>query len=188
VETSRFGSTDESQEKARELFAENPDKYFYADQYNNDNNWKAHYNSTGLEIYNQTNQAVTHFVAGLGTTGTFTGTARRLKDLNRDIQVISLQPDFAMHGLEGWKHLETAKVPGIYDENLADKNYEIGTGDAYDMIVKVAKEEGILLSPSSAANLFGALKIANEIEEGVVVTVFPDHGSNYQEVLNELLK
>jgi cysteine synthase B len=188
VETSRFGSTDESQEKARELFAENPDKYFYADQYNNDNNWKAHYNSTGLEIYNQTNKAITHFVAGLGTTGTFTGTARRLKDLNADIQVISLQPDFAMHGLEGWKHLETARVPGIYDAALADKNYEIGTGDAYDLIVKTAKEEGILLSPSSAANLAGALRIANEIEEGVIVTVFPDHGSNYQEVLNELLK
>jgi cysteine synthase B len=188
IETSRFGSTDESQDKARELFSENPDKYYYADQYNNDNNWKAHYHSTAPEIYRQTHQEVTHFVAGLGTTGTFTGTARRLKELNNAIKVISLQPDFAMHGLEGWKHLETAKVPGIYDKNLADENYEISTGDAYDMIIRAAKTEGILLSPSSAANLVGALKVASQIEEGVIVTVFPDHGSNYQEVLNELLK
>jgi len=188
VETSRFGSTDESQEKAKELFAQNPDKYFYADQYNNDNNWKAHYNSTAIEIYQQTQQSITHFVAGLGTTGTFTGTSRRLKELNSNIHVTSLQPDFAMHGLEGWKHLETAKVPGIYDQTIADDNFAINTFEAFDLIVKVAKSEGILLSPSSAANLVGALKIASQIEDGVVVTVFPDHGSNYQEILNELLK
>ncbi len=188
VYTSRFGSTDESQEKAKELFLENPDKYFYADQYNNDNNWKAHYHSTGLEIFKQTNEQITHFVAGLGTTGTFTGTGRRLKELNPEIELISLQPDFALHGLEGWKHLETAKVPGIYDSGLANKNYEVNTHDAYDLIKKVAKEEGILLSPSSAANLAGALRVASKIEEGTVVTVFPDHGSNYQEVLSEILK
>lgn len=188
IETSRFGSTDESQEKAKELFASNPEKYFYADQYNNDHNWQAHYNGTALEIFNQTHEKITHFVAGLGTTGTFTGTSRRLKQLNNNIQTISLQPDFAMHSLEGWKHLVTAKVPGIYDSSLADLNFAINTFEAFDLIVKVAKTEGILLSPSSAANLAGALKIANEIEEGVIVTVFPDHGSNYQEVLNELIK
>lgn len=188
IETSRFGSTDESQEKARELFNKYPDTYYYADQYNNNHNWLAHYHSTGWEIYQQTRQRVTHFVAGLGTTGTFTGTARRLKELNPNIHVISLQPDFALHGLEGWKHMETAKIPGIYDENLADNNYEISTADAYDMIIHAAKEEGILLSPSSAANLVGALQVADQLASGVVVTVFPDHGSNYQEVLRELIK
>jgi cysteine synthase B len=99
-----------------------------------------------------------------------------------------LQPDFALHGLEGWKHMETAKVPGIYDTTLADENREVGTGDAYDMIVKMAKLEGVLLSPSSAANVVSAVKLANELKEGVIVTIFPDHGSNYQEVLNELIR
>ncbi len=188
IETSKFDSTDGSQEKAKQLFAENPDKYYYADQYNNDNNWKAHYNTTGEEIFSQTEKQITHFIAGLGTTGTFTGTSRKLKQLNSNIKVVSLQPDFALHGLEGWKHMETAKVPGIYDTTLADENREVGTGDAYDMIVRMAKLEGVLLSSSSAANVVSAVKLANEIEEGVIVTVFPDHGSNYQEVLNELIR
>jgi len=183
IETSRFEGTDGAQEYALELYKNNPDQYYYADQYSNENNWKAHYYSTGREIFDQTRGRVTHFVAGLGTTGTFTGTARRLKENDPGIEVISLQPDFALHALEGWKHLETAKVPKIYDDNLADRNLEVSTDEAYALIKEVAKKDGLLLSPSSAANLVGAIRVANEIEKGVVVTVFPDHGSNYPELL-----
>lgn len=186
IYTSKFGSTDEAQEIAKDLYQRNPDKYYYADQYNNEANWKAHFNTTGEEIFTQTNGTITHFVAGLGTTGTFTGTSRKLKMLNSDIQLISLQPDSAMHGLEGWKHLETAIVPGIYDDNIAEKNYDIDTFDAYDMVREAAKREGLLISPSSGANLAGALKIANEIDKGVIVTIFPDNAEKYGEVLNNL--
>lgn len=184
--TSRYGTTDEAQEKALNLFNQNPDKYYYTDQYNNANNWKAHYNGTAHEIWKQTNGSITHFVAGLGTTGTFIGTSRKLKELNPAIRTISLQPETAMHGLEGWKHLESAKVPGIYDLHVADNNYFIETFEVYELIKEVVKKEGLLLSPSSAANLLGAIQVANKLENGVVVTVFPDHGSNYQEVIKEL--
>lgn len=186
IYTSKFGSTDEAQEIAKDLYQKYPEKYFYADQYNNEANWKAHYNTTGEEIYAQTKGKITHFVAGLGTTGTFTGTSRKLKKLNPNIRLIALQPDSAMHGLEGWKHLETAIVPGIYDDNIAEKNYDIDTFDAYDMVREVAKKEGLLISPSSGANLAGALKVANEINEGVIVTIFPDNAEKYSEVLNNL--
>jgi S-sulfo-L-cysteine synthase (O-acetyl-L-serine-dependent) len=182
--TSKFGGTDEAQDRARELYSINPDKYFYADQYSNENNWKAHYNNTALEIYRQTEGAVTHFVTGLGTTGSFTGTSRRLKELNPSIKAISLQPDAALHGLEGWKHLETNVVPGIYDHTLADENLDIDTYVAYELIKKAANDEGLLLSPSSAANLVGAIKVAQNIKEGVVVTLLPDNGEKYWEVLN----
>ena len=187
VYTSKFDSTDGAQEKALELFMEFPDKYFYADQYVNDNNWKAHYQTTAVEIYNQSGRSVTHFVAGLGTTGTFTGTGRGLKEFNRNIEIIALHPDSALHGMEGWKHLETAKVPAFYDENLADRNIDISTEEAYEYLIKMAKTNGLLISPSSAANLAGALKVARELDKGVVVTVFPDHGNNYPEVLRELI-
>lgn len=183
IETSRFEGTDGAQEYALELYKSNPDQYYYADQYSNENNWKAHYYTTGREIFDQTRGKITHFVAGLGTTGTFTGTARRLKENDPGIEVISLQPDFALHALEGWKHLETAKVPKIYDPTLADSNLEVSTDEAYALIKEVAKKDGLLLSPSSAANLVGAIRIANEIDKGVVVTVFPDHGSNYPELV-----
>jgi cysteine synthase B len=186
IYTSRYGTTDEAQEKALSLFNENPDKYYYTDQYNNPNNWKAHYNGTANEIWSQTNGEITHFVAGLGTTGTFVGTSRKLKELNPAIRTISLQPETALHGLEGWKHLESAKVPGIYDINVADNNYFIETFEVYELMKEVAKKEGLLLSPSSAANLLGAIQVANKLESGVVVTVFPDHGSNYQEVIKEI--
>lgn len=185
--TSRYGTTDEAQEKALELSTMHPDKYFYTDQYANEHNWKAHYNSTALEILKQTEHQITHFVAGLGTTGTFIGTSRRLKEVNSDISVISLQPDTAMHGLEGWKHLESALVPKIYDEKVADRNIFIDTMDAYNIIKVAARETGLLLSPSSAANLVGALKVAENIEEGTIVTVFPDHASNYPEILEQVL-
>lgn len=186
VYTSRYGTTDEAQEKALNLFNENPDKYYYTDQYNNPNNWKAHYNGTAYEIWDQTDGKITHFVAGLGTTGTFVGTSRKLKELNPAVRTISLQPETALHGLEGWKHLESAKVPGIYDINVADNNYFIETFEVYELMKEVAQKEGLLLSPSSAANLLGAIQVANKLESGVVVTVFPDHGSNYQEVIKEI--
>jgi S-sulfo-L-cysteine synthase (O-acetyl-L-serine-dependent) len=186
IYTSRFDSTDGSQLKAQELLEQNPEKYFYADQYKNDNNWKAHYIHTSNEIYKQTDGKITHFVAGLGTTGTFTGTGRGLKKHKEDIKLISLQPQTALHGLEGWKHLETAIVPKIYDDTLADSNLSIDTQEAYDLIKKVASKEGLLLSPSSAANLLGAIKTAQGIEKGVVVTVFPDNAEKYSEVINSI--
>ncbi len=185
--TSRFGTTDEAQYKAKELAELYPDKYYYTDQYANENNWKAHYHSTALEIWGQTNGSITHYVAGLGTSGTFMGTSRRLKELNKDIQLISLQPDSAMHGLEGWKHMESALVPKIYNENMADKNLFIDTLDAFDMIKIAAQNSGLLLSPSSAANLTGALQVANQIDSGVIVTIFPDHASNYPEIFEQIL-
>lgn len=188
VYTSRFEGTDGAQEKAAELAAQYPDRYFYADQYANDNNWKAHYMTTGLEIYEQTAGEITHFITGLGTTGTFTGTSRRLKELNPEVEIIAIQPDSALHGMEGWKHMETAKNPLFYDANLADRNVEMDTETAYRMVQEVAGKEGLILSPSSAANLAGALRLAQEIEQGTIVTVFPDHGSNYPEVLSELIQ
>lgn len=184
--TSPYGSTDEAQEMARELYESNPEKYYYADQYGNESNWKAHFYTTGPEIIEQTNGEITHFVAGLGTTGTFTGTGRRLNEFNDEIELIGLQPDIAMHGLEGWKHLETARVPDIYDDRLSDEIHRISTEKAYDTIKKAAQQEGLLLSPSSAANLAGALDLAEKIEEGIIVTVFPDDASKYGEVLDQL--
>ncbi|HXH17729.1 MAG TPA: cysteine synthase family protein [Chitinophagales bacterium] len=188
IYTSRLDGTDGAQEKAKELSQQFPDRYLYVDQYNNDNNWLAHYKTTAHEIFKQTDGRLTHFVAALGTTGTFIGTSRKLKELNKHIEVIALHPDSALHGLEGWKHLETAKVPGIYDGKVADKNLNVSTEEAYQMVKEVAKKTGLLLSPSSAGALSGAVKAARAIKKGVVVTVFPDHGSNYPEVLKELLK
>lgn len=187
VYTSRFGTTDEAQQRAQEMAFDHPNRYHYTNQYANENNWKAHYYSTAPEIWEQTKGAITHFVAGLGTTGTFTGTSRRLKELNPDIKLVSLQPDSAMHGLEGWKHLESALVPKIYDAHLADENVFIDTLEAYEWIKDAARYEGLLLSPSSAANLAGAIKLAETLEEGVIVTVFPDHASNYPEILENIL-
>ncbi len=187
IYTSRFDATDGAQEKAMELSQQFPDKYFYVDQYNNDNNWLAHYHTTAHEIFNQTEGKVTHFAAALGTTGTFIGTSRKLKELNKNIEVIALHPDSALHGLEGWKHLETAKVPGIYNTQVANRNLEVSTEEAYQLVKEVAKTTGLLLSPSSAGALAGALKVARGVEKGIVVTMFPDHGSNYPEVLKELI-
>jgi cysteine synthase B len=184
--TSKYEGTDGAQEEARALARKFPDKYFYADQYKNENNWKAHYNTTALEIFEEI-PSITHFVAALGTTGTFVGTGRRLKKLNPNIELISLQPDSALHGLEGWKHLETAIVPGIYDPGLADRNLEISTEEAYEMIRRAKDEEGLLLSPSSAANLVGAIKVADGLEKGTIVTILPDNGDKYSEVLKNIL-
>ncbi len=184
--TSRSGGTDEAQEKARELAASEPGKYYYADQYGNESNWRAHFETTGPEVIQQTDGEVTHFVAGLGTTGTFMGTGRRLRSYNEHISLVGLQPDLAMHGLEGWKHMETANTPEIYDAQLADEHRSVSTEKAYEYVKKAAREEGLLLSPSSAANLAGAVEVANEIEEGIVVTVFPDDASKYREIMEQL--
>jgi len=186
IYTSKYEGTDGAQEVAKELAGKYPEKYFYADQYKNDNNWKAHYFGTAVEIINDLPD-LTHFVAGLGTTGTFVGTGRRLKEFNPDIQLISFQPDSALHGLEGWKHLETAIVPTIYDPSVADKNIEVSTEESYEIIRAAAKHEGLLLSPSSAANIAGALKVINEIDKGVIVTVLPDNADKYSEIIKRIL-
>lgn len=186
IYTDPFGTTDVAQEVAQDLLAKNPEKYFYADQYSNDNNWLAHYNGTGNELWAQTHTKITHFVAGLGTTGTFMGTGKRLKELNPDIRLVALQPETALHGLEGWKHLETAKVPSIFNDQLADEYRDIPTEGAYVAVKDAARYEGLLISPSAAANLVGAISVANELEQGVVVTVFPDDSSKYSEVLHQI--
>jgi cysteine synthase B len=186
IYTSKYEGTDGAQEVAKELAQKYPGKYFYADQYKNDNNWKAHYYTTAVEIINDL-PGLTHFVTGLGTTGTFVGTGRRLKEFNQAIQLISFQPDSALHGLEGWKHLETAIVPEIYDPLIADKNIEVSTEESYEIIHAAAKHEDLLLSPSSAANIAGALKIIDETDEGVVVTVLPDNADKYNDVLKRIL-
>lgn len=188
VFTSRFDGTDGAQLKAKQLVTEYPRKFFYADQYNNPANWKAHESSTAIEIYNQTGGMITHFVAGLGTTGTFVGTSRGLLQMDSDINLVALQPETALHGMEGWKHLETARVPGIYDKNLATRELEVSTIEAYDLMKECAQKEGLMISPSSAANLAGALKVIDQIDSGVVVTVFPDDASKYGEVLNHLFQ
>jgi S-sulfo-L-cysteine synthase (O-acetyl-L-serine-dependent) len=184
--TSKFEGTDGAQQMAKRLAAEEPHKYFYADQYKNDNNWKAHYYSTGPEII-EALPAVTHFVAGLGTTGTFIGTGRKLKAWNPGIQLVSFQPDSALHGLEGWKHMETAIVPKIYDPSLADDELTISTEETYETLKAAYRLEGLLLSPSSAANLAGALRVAAQIEQGVIVTMFPDNADKYSEVIKKLI-
>ncbi|HHG83660.1 MAG TPA: pyridoxal-phosphate dependent enzyme, partial [Bacteroidetes bacterium] len=129
---------------------------------------------------------VTHFVAGLGTTGTFMGTGKRLKELNQQTELISLQPETAMHGLEGWKHLPTAKVPKFYDPTLADRSLEVSSDTSYEYIRYAAQLEGLLLSPSAAANLAGAIEVAEQLDEGVVVTIFPDNSDKYQEILSQI--
>ena len=168
--------------RARQIIAAEPDKYFYADQYSNPSNWRAHYKTTANEIWEQTAGRITHFVAGLGTSGTFVGTTRRLKELNPAIRCISLQPDAAFHGLEGWKHMPTAIVPPIYDAKLADANLEIETEKAYRLVKRAAREEGLLLSPSAAAALEGCFQVAKTLapdERAVMVTIFPDSGTKY---------
>jgi cysteine synthase B len=172
-------SSDGAIRKARQLYAENPAGYFYADQYNNDANWQAHYLTTGPEIYEQTNGRVTHFVAGLGTGGTFVGTGRRLHEYDERIQLISVEPDSGFHGLEGLKHMPTAIVPGIYDPGLADSSMRVGTEESYAMVRRLAREEGLLVGISSGAAAACALRVAAGLKEGVVVTVFPDSGDRY---------
>jgi S-sulfo-L-cysteine synthase (O-acetyl-L-serine-dependent) len=164
---------------ARRMCAEQPDVYFFPDQYNNPANWQAHYHGTGVEIWRQTEGRITHFIAGLGTSGTFTGTTRRLREYNPDIRCISVQPDEPWHGLEGLKHMETSIVPGIYDENLADENIGVGTEAAYDVARQLARTEGILIGHSSGAALWAAREVARREGGGVIVMVFADGGDRY---------
>ena len=164
---------------ARKLKAENPDKYFMPDQYNNPANPQSHYDTTALEIWDQTEGRVTHFLAGLGTSGTFMGTSRRLKELNPNIKTISIEPAESLHGLEGMKHMPTSIVPGIYDSTMADESVRVSTEDAYDTMKDLLKKEGIFVGHSSGAVAYAALECAKTLEEGILVTVFPDGGYRY---------
>jgi S-sulfo-L-cysteine synthase (O-acetyl-L-serine-dependent) len=177
--TDPLEGTDGAIREVRRLFAADPDRYFYADQYNNDANWRAHYETTAPEILEQTDGRVTHFVAGLGTSGTFMGVGRRLREFRHDIRLISVQPDSPLHGIEGLKHMETAIRPGIYDDRLADEDIRIPTDDAYTYTRRLASEEGLLVGVSSGAALAAALDVAARIGQGVIVTVFPDSGMRY---------
>jgi cysteine synthase B len=180
IETDPAQATDGAQLRAREMAAAVPDKYFYPDQYNNDANWRAHYESTAPEILEQTQGRITHFLAGLGTSGTFVGTARRLKAHDERIRVISMQPDSPFHGLEGMKHMGSALVPGIYDPKLADASVEVSTEAAQEMTRRLAREEGLLVGVSSGANVYAALRLAHGLAPGaVVVTVLCDGGEKY---------
>lgn len=182
VYTDPMEGSDGALRRVRQMAAEDPEHTFYANQYDNPANWRAHYNTTGPEIFEQTGGRVTHFVAGLGTSGTFVGTARRLKELKPDVRCISFQPDSPFHGLEGLKHMPTAITPGIYDPSLADENLEISTEYAYAMTLRLAREEGLLVGVSSGAAMAASLKVAEGAGRGVIVTIFPDSGDKY---LNE---
>jgi S-sulfo-L-cysteine synthase (O-acetyl-L-serine-dependent) len=182
VITSGDEGTDGAIRRVQEIVATDPERYFYPDQYSNPANWQAHYRTTANEIWEQTGGSITHFVAALGTSGTFVGTTRRLKELKASIRCTSLQPDAAFHGLEGWKHMKSAIRPAIYDSTLADENLEVGTEEAYRMVKRVAREEGLLISPSAAAALLGCFQVAKRVapcERAVIVTIFADSASKY---------
>ena len=179
IKTDPLEGSDGAIRYARKLAAENPEKYYYANQYDNPANWQSHYHSTGPELVDQTNGAITHFVAGLGTSGTLTGVGRYLRQYNPDIKLIAVQPDSAFHGLEGLKHMQSAIKPGIYDPSLADEIVEVATEDAYAAVRQLARQEGLFVGISSGAALRAALDIASKIPSGHVVTVFPDSGYKY---------
>ena len=175
-------ATDGAIRRVHQIVAADPEKYFYPDQYSNPANWQAHYHTTASEIWEQTTGRITHFVAGLGTSGTFVGVTRRLRELNPAVRCISLQPDAPFHGLEGWKHMETAIRPPIYDNTLADENLEVGTEESYGLVKKIAREEGLLVSPSAAAALLGCFHVAKKIprdQHAVMVTIFADSAAKY---------
>jgi cysteine synthase B len=180
VLTDPLESSDGAIREARRRFAVHPDRYYYPDQYNNPANWLAHYETTGPEILAQTSGRLTHFVAGLGTTGTFTGVARRLREYNPAIRFVSVQPDSPFHGLEGLKHMDTAIVPGIYDPALADEDLRVGTEESYAMVRRLAREDGLLVGISSGAAALACLRVAERARAGdAVVTIFPDGAAKY---------
>jgi len=179
VLTDPLEGSDGAIQVARKMAAERPDLYWYANQYDNPANWLAHYSSTGPEIWGQTNGQVTHFLAGLGTSGTLTGVGKYLRDIDPDVQILAMQPDHAFHGLEGLKHMETAIKPKIYDADFADRTVEVSTEDAHAMVLRLAREEGLFVGISSGAAAMAALQVASELDEGYVVTVFPDAGYKY---------
>jgi cysteine synthase B len=176
-------SSDGAIRRARELAGNDPERFCYVDQYSNEANWRAHYETTGPEIWEQTHGRVTHFVAGMGTSGTFTGTTRRLKELNPAVQAISMQPDSPFHGLEGLKYMATSMVPAIYDPTLADRAVEVETEAAYDMAKRLAREQGMLVGISAAAAVEASARIAREEaaagRSAVIVTVLPDSADKY---------
>ncbi|WP_251923149.1 PLP-dependent cysteine synthase family protein [Salinibacter ruber] len=177
--TDPMAGTDGAQRRVKEIVDAHPDRYFYPDQYNNDANWRAHYDGTGTEILDQTDGAVSHFVTGLGTTGTFTGVTRRLKAHDASIRCVAVEPETALHGLEGLKHMETAIVPGIYAPDLADAHRTCSTEAAVDMTRRLAREEGLLVGPSAGANVAAALDVARSLDAGTVVTILCDTGTRY---------
>jgi cysteine synthase B len=179
VLTDPLEGTDGAIREVRRLVAAEPDKYFYPDQYSNDGNWRAHFDTTGPEIIEQTGGRITHFVAGLGTSGTFMGTGRALRRFNAGVKLISFQPEGPFHGLEGLKHMETAIVPAIYDPALADEDLRVSTEDAHQLVRRLAREEGLMVGISSGAALAATLMVARRLERGVVVTVFPDGAEKY---------
>ncbi len=179
VLTNPLEGSDGAIRRAREMYAARPDRYFYADQYNNAFNWRAHFDTTGPEILAQTSGRVTHFVAGLGTSGTFVGIGRRLRQEKPSVQLVSVQPDSPLHGLEGLKHMESAIVPGIYDPTLADVDARVGTEEAYAITRRLAADEGLLVGISSGANLAAALRVAAGAPKSVVVVILCDQGDRY---------
>jgi cysteine synthase B len=179
VLTDPLEGSDGAQTVAKQMVAERPDLYFYANQYDNPANWQAHYKTTGPELVSQTDGRITHFVVGLGTTGTLTGTGRYLKDYNNAIELVALQPDAPFHALEGLKHIPTAIKPGIFDPTQPDRTLEIGSEASREMVRRLAGEEGLFVGVSSGAAAVGALQVASQLESGVVVTVFPDAGYKY---------
>ena len=179
VLTSPLEGSDGAIREARRIYAADPDRYFYPDQYSNEANWRAHYDTTAPEIIEQTSGRLTHFVAGLGTSGTFVGTGRRLRKFNPAIKLISFQPDSPFHGLEGLKHMESAIVPAIYDPTLADEDLRVDTEEAYRMVRRLARQEGMLAGISSGAAMCAALQVAKRIDRGVIVTIFPDGAEKY---------
>lgn len=177
--TDPLEGTDGAIQLARRLAAEHPERYYYANQYDNPANWLAHYQTTGPEIIQQTGGSLTHFVAGLGTSGTLTGCGRFLRERNPAVQIIAIQPNSPFHGLEGLKHMATALKPGIYDPALPDRILEVSTEEAYAMVRRLAREEGLFVGISAGAAAAGALRLAEELEVGTIVTVFPDAGYKY---------
>lgn len=177
--SSPFEGSDGAIRLAKKLLAESPEKYFMPDQYNNPMNPQAHYDTTGVEIWRDTEGKVTHFLAGIGTSGTVMGTGRRLKDYHKKVKVIAVEPDDSLHGLEGLKHMATSIVPGIYQEQELDDKISMPTEPAYAMCERLAKEEGLIVGHSAGACMVAALQVAEKIKEGVIVVLFPDHGSRY---------
>lgn len=179
VYSSPFEGSDGAIKLAREIYDEDRDKYYLPDQYSNPSNWKAHYLSTGPEIIEQTKGTITHFIAGLGTTGTITGTGKALKEYNADIKIFAVEPDDAMHGIEGLKHMDSSLVPEIYDRSFPDQTLFINTDDAYDMVKRITVSGGLPVGHSSGAAMVGAVQVAKTMDEGVIVTIFPDGGDRY---------
>jgi cysteine synthase B len=179
IYTDPLEGTDGAQTEAKRLYDADPGRFYLPDQYNNPNNWKAHYKTTAEEIWRQTEGSITHFVAGIGTSGTLMGTGRRLKELNPRIQIVAVEPATPLHGLEGLKHMETSIVPGIYDPAAHDRKVSVFTEDAYEMCCRMAREEGILVGYSCGAAMQGAFEVASGLQEGVVVTVLADSGERY---------